>query len=387
MRICMLCMELPPKGGGLGVYVYNVARRLAGRGHEVVVITRGNWKHEWRRKLVEDVEVYEVRCLPIYPFHVQLHGIFVDRLLQRLQIDFDVVHLHAPAIPYLSKLAPYVATQHGTSISQIKMRKTRDLFSLALKLFQHLFVAMDRRISRNASTVVAISRGVAKELQQQYGISPEKVVVIPNGVDTGFFTPAEKPTASGPCVLYTGRLEAGKGIEDLVACAAYVCAEKPEAKFVVAGTGRGNFETIIRRKIRAANLDTNFQFTGFVNHEVLAQYYREASLCILPSYYEGTPSSLLEAMSCAIPCVATDIPGNSEVVVDNETGFLVPPRNPARLAEATLSLLNDGQLREKLGKNGRKRVLEYYDWNVIVDRLEELYRSNARSCLREPCLA
>lgn len=374
MRICMLTSDFPPYCGGIGYHVRNVARRLAGRGHQVTVLTRGNWNQEWHRELIEGTEVYRVRYVPIYPFDVKLHGMYVNRLLKHLRRDFDVVHVHTPLIPYLKKLVPYIATQHNTTMSDIKMRKTHDLYTLVLKLLQYPLIATDRRISSNASIVIAVSEGIAEESQQVYGICPEKMVVIPNGVDTDFFTPAEKPTTVEPCVLYAGRLDARKGIEDFVTCATYVCREKPETKFVVAGSGRGTLETSIKRKVQAANLAANFQFTGFVDQKVLLQYYRQASVYILPSYYEGMPLTLLEAMSCATPCIATDVVGSSEVIVDNETGYLVPPENPARLAQATLRLLNDKQLRKKLGENARKRVLEYYDWNIIVDRLEELYR-------------
>jgi glycosyltransferase involved in cell wall biosynthesis len=256
------------------------------------------------------------------------------------------------------------------------MRKTRDLYSLGLRLLQYPLVAIDRRISRNASSVKAVSRGCAQELQQLYGICPEKVVVIPTGVDTAFFTPAEKLTTATPYVLYAARLDARKGIEDFVECATYVCREKPETKFVVAGGGY--LATKMKRKVHTAGLDGNFQFTGFVSQRVLLQYYREASVYILPSYYEGNPHSLLEAMSCATPCIATQVIGSSEIIVDNESGFLVPPGNPARLAEATLTLLDNKQLRKKIGENARSRVLQNYDFNTIVDRIEEWYRRNLR---------
>ena len=209
-----------------------------------------------------------------------------------------------------------------------------------------------------------------------YGVNPEKVVVIPNGVDTDLFTPVDKPITSNPYVLYSGRLDARKGVEDFVSCARYVCREKPEVKFVVAGDGP--LSTNMKRWVHTANLAANFRFTGFVNQKTLLQYYREASVYVLPSFYEGMPLTLLEAMSCGTPCIATNVPGSSEVVINNVTGFLVSPGNPSQLAEATLKLLKDEQLRKEMGMKARKRVLEYYDWNITVDKLEGLYKQNLR---------
>lgn len=373
MQICMLSSEFPPNCAGIGYHVYHLSRRLVTRGHKVVVITRGSWKSKWHREFIEGIEVYRVWYMPTYPFHIKLHTVSVNRLLQQLQIDFDVVHLHSPLVPYVKRLAPYVATQHGTTISDINRRKTRDLYSLGLKVLRYPLIAIDRRISRNASTVLAISRGCGEELRQIYGVCAKKIVVIPNGVDTDFFTPAEKPTIGEPCVLYTGRLDARKGVEDLVPCATYVCREKPKARFVV--TGDGPLASDMKRKVHTANLDANFQFTGFVFRGVLLQHYREASVFVLPSYYEGLPTSLLEAMSCGIPSVATDIEGNSEVITDGETGLLVPPRNPRLLAEAILKLLDDEELRSQIGANARKHIVENYDWGLVVDRIEAIYEA------------
>ena len=100
-----------------------------------------------------------------------------------------------------------------------------------------------------------------------------------------------------------------------------------------------------------------------------------ATICVLPSYHEGLPTVLLEAMSCGIPTVATSVAGNSEVVKDGKTGFLVPPKEPKRLAEAILTLLGDQKLRQEMGKNARKQAEESYDWEVIISKIEECYSS------------
>lgn len=105
----------------------------------------------------------------------------------------------------------------------------------------------------------------------------------------------------------------------------------------------------------------------------LLEYYQNATIYVLPSYYEGLPTTLLEAMSCGIPSIATDVEGSSELISDGETGLLVPPRNPKRLAEAILRLLEAEELRQKLGDNARKHIVNNYDWEIITDSVEKVY--------------
>ncbi|MFC1848232.1 glycosyltransferase family 4 protein [Chloroflexota bacterium] len=372
MQICMIAGEFPPNCSGPGYHVYHLARRLVRRGHKVVVITRGTWQSNWRREFVEGVEVFKVRYMPVYPFHTRLHGIFVSRVLQRLGMDFDVLHLHSPLVPYLRSLPPYIATQHGTTRSDIEMQNTHTLYSMGLKLFRHSLIAADRKISRNASIVIAVSRSCAIELQHVYGVCADKIVTIPNGVDTDFFVPVETlDIVRGPSILYSGRLDARKGVEDLVPCAAHICSQRPEVRFVIAGDGP--LASKMKRMVSAANLDANFRFVGFLNHRHLLEHYQQASVFVLPSYYEGLPLSLLEAMSCGIPVVATDIDGNSEVIADGETGLLVPPGDPHRLAVAILKFLDDDGFRRQIGASARRHIAQNYDWELIVDRIERAY--------------
>lgn len=125
--------------------------------------------------------------------------------------------------------------------------------------------------------------------------------------------------------------------------------------------------------INELGLKKNIYFAGFVDRSKLLEYYQNATIYVLPSYYEGLPTTLLEAMSCGIPSIATDVEGSSELISDGETGLLVPPRNPKRLAEAILRLLEAEELRQKLGDNARKHIVNNYDWEIITDSVEKVY--------------
>jgi len=127
--------------------------------------------------------------------------------------------------------------------------------------------------------------------------------------------------------------------------------------------------------VRHLKLEKSFIFTGHITQEVLLRYYQNATIYVLPSYREGLPTTLLEAMSCGLPVVATRIPGITDVISEIDNGLLVPPNNPCMLAKAISTLLDDKNLREAIARNSRKRIKDNYDWDAITNKVEEVYRS------------
>lgn len=370
MRIGMICVALPPLGGGIGWYVYNLSNRLVERGYKVTIITRGSWRKTSYTEL-NGIGIYRVQFLPSYPFHLQVHGFFIKRLLESLEPELDVVHLHNPWIPAIRTSLPTVATEHGSAKGLIDVLELVDLNSIVTKIFGRMFIHIDRKVLNSADEITTVSARCKDELQSWYGIKKD-IKVVGNGVSTSFFTPHANEIKE-PYVLYAGNLHSKKGVPDLIRSAVYIRQEYPDMKFII--TGSGLTEMYLRRLVHRLNLDKNVSFVGHLDQTKLLGYYQNATVCVLPSYHEGLPTTLLEAMACGIPTVATDIGGNSEVVVDGETGFLTPPHAPPKLAEAILRLLGDEQLRKTMAINARKRAEERYDWDIITSKIEECYIS------------
>lgn len=370
MKIGMICGEFPPITGGVAAYVYNISEKLAQRGHKVTVITRGSWGKTYHT-MVGNVDVYRVRFIPSYPFHLQPHGFFIKQLLNSLESSFDILHLHSPLMPFIRTSLPIVATEHGTVKGFIDNLDLIDLYSLVAKVSRRMYVSIDRKIAERADRVIAVSNACAQELREWYGLKKD-IEVIYNGVDVRFFTPANR-NHNQAYILYCGALITKKGLPDLIRSATYICQEYPDMRFILAGDGP--LEKQLKRLVHQLGLDNNFSFIGYLGRNELLGYYQNATICVLPSYHEGLPTVLLEAMSCEIPTVATSVAGNSEVVKDGETGFLVPPHQPKRLAEAILTLLGDKKLRQEMGARARKQALELYDWEVIISKIEECYSS------------
>jgi len=370
MNICMICSEFPPLAAGGGYHVYNLSKKLVERGHEVAVITRGSWKKTYQEE-IDGVSVYRVRFIPSYPFHLQPHGFFVNRLLRSIESNFDIIHLHNSNIPVVHSSSPTVVTVHGTMQGHVNNREALDLQSLVVKAFSRMYVSIDRKVIESANKAIAVSDACARELQDYYGI--KDVEVINNGVDTIFFIPTKEKEGKEPYILYIGRLSPEKGLLDLIKSAKYVCQDNSEIKFVI--IGRGPLERRLRKLTHNLNLNKNISFLGYVARDVLLKYYQNATIYVLPSYWEGLPTTLLEAMSCGIPTVATAVKGTSEVIANGKNGMLVPPKNPEKMAEAILSLLDNKYLREKIGESARDHVKKNYDWEIIASKIEQVYES------------
>jgi glycosyltransferase involved in cell wall biosynthesis len=368
----MLTSEFPPDLGGISVYIYNLSKRLIERGHKVTVITRGTWGKTYYEN-IDGIFVYRVRFIPFYPNPFKLHGLFVNKLFKRIEPELDLLHVHGSISPVIGTHLPTVVTVHGTVARDIDNMPVKSFHFLIVKFMRKQILNAEKAILESADVITAVSQSCVKELKEYHTISKE-IIVVNNGVDTNFFIPGKNKKKGGlNYILYTGRLETRKGLIDFIKSAKYVCQESADIKFIL--TGKGTIKNYLERRINNFHLKKNFYFAGFVDRGTLLEYYQNATIYVLPSYYEGLPTTLLEAMSCGIASIATDVEGSSEVITDGETGLLVPPRDPEKLAEAMLKLLDDEELRKRIvGANARRHIVSNYDWEIITDRIEEAYK-------------
>lgn len=374
MKIAMVSGEFPPTAGGVGSYVYNLSKNLISLGNEVSVFTRGDCKSS-KTSNVEGIEVHRVTFFPFYPFHIQIHGLFLSKEFRVLEDEFDVVHFHSPIIPPITTNKPTIVTEHGTVKGFIDNLELTDLFSFTQKMFSPMYVSIDKKVLTNAKIVTTVSQNSADELQRYYGIRKD-ISVVYNGVDTDFFRPGNLKKESN-YVLYTGALVSKKGVIDLIKAAKYVIQKVPDIHFVI--TGKGPLEKTLRNLSKQLKIEKNVFFKGFVSRNELLKYYQNALMYIFPSYYEGLPTVILEAMACGVPVVATNIKSNSEVITNGKTGLLVEKKNPKVLAESILSLIENQELREYLGNNGRHLIMKKYAWRIISNRFLEIYRTIVRT--------
>ncbi len=204
-----------------------------------------------------------------------------------------------------------------------------------------------RSVLRGARLVIAASTALAESART---LGARDVRVIPSGVD---LPDDVGEAADPPHVLYAGRLSAEKGVLELVEAA-------DGFELVVAGDGP------LRPRVPGA--------LGFVPHDELLRLYRRAAVVACPSRREGFGVACLEAMAYARPVVATNVGGLRDLVVDGETGLVVPPRDPAALRAALRRLLSDAELRRRLGAAGRERARDHFSWDAVTDATIAAYR-------------
>ena len=367
----MITQELPPKGGGIGYYVYNLSKKLVQRGHQITVITRGSTK-KTTNKVVDGIEIFEASFFPLYPFHILIHGVFVNKILKSLAPKPTLVHLHSPIVPPIETSQPTMITVHTPSRIDARYHEIYSLYFLAEKVQSTLvYPRLELKLLESSEKVTTVCRSVAKELSE-YGIDPDEIIVVGNGVDQKVFVPIRNRKV-GEYVLYTGNLRARKGLFDLITCAEYVSKVFPKVKFFVVGTGP--LLHILQERVRRMGLQKNIVFLGYVERKTLIQIYQNACIHVVPSVYEGLPTVLLEAMSCGLPVVATTVGGNTEVISSGVNGFLVPPKSPKEMSKIILRLLEHPKLREEIGREARKTIEQYYTWDRITDNVLKCYQS------------
>jgi D-inositol-3-phosphate glycosyltransferase len=262
----------------------------------------------------------------------------------------------------------------------------------------------ERRIVAEADRIVVWSEHERDSLTGIYGAAPERIVVIPPGVDSEKFRPLdpidcrERLGVNGTCrILYVGRLERLKGVDILLRAVASFedmdCAELT----VVGGAENSPERERLRDLADALGIADRVEFIGSVDQSLLPVYYGAADICVLPSYYESFGLAALEAAACGRPVVASRVGGLPSIVRDGETGYLVRWRCPGPFVERLELLLTNEHLRREMGAAARLHA-ETLSWRAASERLLETYEAltaepspgNPEVLLRAPaapCLA
>jgi glycosyltransferase involved in cell wall biosynthesis len=245
-----------------------------------------------------------------------------------------------------------------------------------------LLAQLDRWSLRAATQVVTVSQAFARGLSAR-GVSASRIVVLHNAVDaeglrrkvdnahSGLDSRAKVESRREKLVLAVGRLSKEKRFTDLVAAIAYFQRMRPEfaLRLIILGEGRerGNIERAVRR----AGLESRVSLPGHIRE--VAPYYRAADVLAISSLSEGSPNVLLEAMAAGLPVVATAVGGIPEIVTDEETALLVPPRDHLRLAHAIERLLCDRSLAEGISGRAQEVIRNHYSPRMRAQVLAELY--------------
>jgi sugar transferase (PEP-CTERM/EpsH1 system associated) len=286
----------------------------------------------------------------------------VIRLARRLRLlRPPIVHTHNP-IPHIygtaaARLAgvPFlVHTKHGRNRPEWPRQ-----------------VLLNRLASYLSNRVVPVSADAAEVARRIERVPRRKLLIIHNGVDMTVFRPAPGPGLVLRHVIHAARLNLIKDQKTLLRAARLAADAAPDFRLELIGDGPE------REALHALRDELGLQaqviFLG--ERDDIPERLQQASLFVLSSLGEGLSLTLLEAMACGLPVVATRVGGNPEVVVHGTTGLLVPPESPSALAEAMLSLWRDPGTARRMGQAGRRRIEAEFDLKRVVARYEALYLS------------
>lgn len=283
--------------------------------------------------------------------------------------NFNLIHAHW-LIPqglisllgrrYTGSRAPVLCTSHGS-----------DLYGLQGKIMDRI----KRWVISHSNALSIVSQSMREEVVR-LGAGKKPLQVIPMGVDLkNRFIPAEKGGGEGS-ILFVGRLMEKKGVRYLIEAAPLILQRFPGATIRIAGDGPELDR--LKRLCREMGVYRRIRFLGAVENEALPALYQTADVLVFPSgSSEGFGLVLVEALGCECAVVVTDLPAMQDIVIDGQSGFVVPQRNAEKLAQKVICLLNDPLLRRKLGKEGRRYVLERYDWDIITKQYASLIESIA----------
>ncbi len=391
MRVLMLSWEYPPVVvGGLGRHVHALSTALGAAGHQVTVVTR----HGGDAPLDEVRDgVRIVRAPadpPLFPFATETllaftmslnHALTRAALRVAADSEFDVVHGHDWLVTHAAVTlkhhlrVPLVATVHATEAGRHSGWLPAEL--------NRCIHSVEWWLSYEARRVLVCSSYMRWEVSRLFELPASKVRVIANGVDeTAFRASAaavravrERFAATGPLVVYAGRLVYEKGVQDLIAAVPRLRRRFPGLRVVIAGDGK--YAEQLTAEVARRRVGRSVTFAGFLGAELPA-LLAAADCAVVPSRYEPFGMVALEAAAAGAPLAVSATGGLAEFVEPGVTGVSFPPGDPAALADAVSTLLRDEVLARRVTRRARAEVTERYSWSVIAERTVEEYRQAER---------
>ena len=405
LRVAYLTYRGNPRCGGQGVYTRHLTRELVALGHSVEVFSGPPWP-----ELDEGVGFTPVPGLDLYrdpdPFRFPHPREFASRedwiefavmctagfgeplaysrrarqLLAGRRGDFDVVHdnqcLGNGMLGMVDDGWPLLTTLHHpiTVDRQLALAHTSNPWQTFTQRRWFGFLRMQVRVARALPAVVTVSENSRKDIAAQLGVAPERMTVVPVGVDHTVFRPREDVTPQVGRIMVTSSSDVPmKGLVPLLEAVAKLRTERDVELTVIGRPAEGGR---VDRAITRLGLADAVTCVRGISDDELARLYGEAEVAVVPSLYEGFSLPAIEAMSCGIAVVATTGGALPEVVGrDGETGLLVPPDDPGALAGAIARLLDDPGLRARLGAAGRERVVRRFTWQVTAAGTAECYQA------------
>ncbi|AZG48228.1 glycosyltransferase family 4 protein [Gordonia insulae] len=407
MRVALLSYRSKPHCGGQGVYVRHLSRELALLGHQVEIFSGQPYPELDQVAIDAGVTITKVPSMGLYdepdPFRTPRPGEYRDwidvlevgsmwtasfgepltfslrvaRLLKERRDDFDIVHdnqcLGYGLLDIQKAGFPLIATIHHP------ITRDRTLAVKAAKGWRkitawrwHSFLRMQGRVSRRIPELLTVSRSSEVDIRKAFDIPSGRITTIPLGVNTEVFRPGVE-RVPGRVVCVASADAPLKGVSYLLEAVAKLSAER-QVELVLVSKLDPNGPSA--KMIDELAIGDKVRVVSGLEDDEMAELLASAEVACVPSLYEGFSLPAVEAMSCATPLVATRAGAIPEVVgTEQEAALLVPPRDSEKLAQSIGRLLDDAELRGRLGEGGRRRVEERYSWAAVAAKTAAHYET------------
>jgi glycosyltransferase involved in cell wall biosynthesis len=404
LRVAFLVYRGNPHCGGQGVYSRHLTRELTELGHQVTLFAgqpwpvvdapvtleqvpgldlyrrdnpfRVPWPHEFRT--VEDLQEFAIMCSAGFPepyaFSRRVYKAMRDR-----RHEFDLVHdnqcLGRGLLGFLDDGWPFVHTLHHpiTVDRDLDLSHATSPYRKATLRRWYGFLRMQMHVARTLPRHITVSENSKRDIVAQMGVREDRLHIVPVGVDQQQFRPLPHIARVPGRLMTTASADVPlKGLMYLIEALAKVRTERDDAHLVV--IGRPRHRSAVPAQLERLGLTGAVEFVSGVSDERIVELYAEAELAVVPSLYEGFSVPSIEAMACGVPLVTTTGGALPEVVgPSGESAMTVPPGDAGALAQQIIDVLDDAELRARLGEGGRRRVLDRFTWRRTAEGTAEHY--------------
>ncbi|MBA4167341.1 MAG: glycosyltransferase family 1 protein [Chitinophagaceae bacterium] len=379
--------------GGQNVYVAETAKQLAQQGFRIDIFTR--WEDPLTERIVEWMPGIRVIHLKAGPLSIlpkeellQHMSSFRDEMLAFIlkeNIRYSLIHAHffmsALVAADLKKILsiPFIVTFHA-------LGAIRKIFQGSHDAFPPERLHIERRVAMEADHIIAECPQDRTDLIRYYDADPNKIIIIPCGFSSAEFFPIDKAYArqmlhikqGEKILLQLGRMVPRKGVDNVILALKFI--KNCKCKLIVVGGEKESMSNDpelkrLKKLAESEGVLNRIIFAGRKNRKQLKYYYSSADVFITTPLYEPFGITPLEAMACGTPVIGSNVGGIKFSVEDGETGFLVPPKDPAALAEKIEFLLKNDELMTRMKNNALKRVNKIFTWTNVCKQLSDVYTS------------
>ena len=379
MRVCFVSRRFFPAISGMSVYALNLLRELVGAGHDVVMISQYRGDAFGRRVYGggPPPEVPGVRVIGLEQLGEQDHGDFerdvagmvAAIVAEHERAPFDVLHAQ---YGYPCGWAVLEASRL-TGVPSVVSIQGGDGHWVGSCCETHRLAMV--RVLDHAGAVLIGCESFRDEVVERLGTDPARFTIVPGAVDTARFLPGVGGGEGVPVMLYHGRVDARKGVLDLLQAARMLVEWGVEFRLLISGIGPTFDETAAA--IVELGLQDRVEMTGYVEYEAVPEVYRRASVFVSPTYAEGFSNTILEAMASGLAVVSCRSVGVVDCIRDGENGLLTEPGDQVALAGALRVVLEDRGVRERLAAAGLAECRSVYSWAKVGRQIMGVYANLA----------